>query len=656
MVFSRFSKLGISVVFAAQLGLGGCGTLSGPGGDTEEDSGTETETSTTCAATQASNSDKSDTGSIAGAVGDKVSVACGPGYEGGGDWTCDEDGAFVGTTCTDIDECAGVTCGNGGTCAEADGETVANQYTCTCATGYSGGISIGCTPDNCTVAGLTTPTNGSLNTTCADASALNHGTSCDLACDSGYTLSGTQPSCTTGVFSAGGIGCTPDNCTVAGLTTPTNGNLNSTCADASALTHGVSCDLACDPGHTLGGTQPSCTTGEFSTGSISCTPNNCTVAGVLQLPNGNLNSTCADTSALNHGTSCDLACDSGHTLSGTQPSCTAGVFSAGSIGCTPNNCTVAGLTTPTNGNLNTTCADTSALNHGAACDLACDPGYTKSGNQPSCTTGTFSTGSISCTPDGMVLIPVGTFWMGCNGTAETCSTPSRELPYHLVTLDAFYMDITEVTAAAYTACVDEGVCTYAGPTADDPARTYNNAKDDHPINYVDSVQASEYCTWKGKSLPTEAQWEKAARGGCDIWTTDCESDTPIYPWNNDAPMSNHAVISVTSTAVVGSKPDGDSPYGLKDMAGNVWEWTADEFAGGYYCEGNDTTDSDATCNATDVAHETVTDNPTGPTMVFSRRSIRGGSFDGSFTGLRSSGRGFGGSTSSFLNVGFRCAQ
>jgi formylglycine-generating enzyme required for sulfatase activity len=234
-----------------------------------------------------------------------------------------------------------------------------------------------------------------------------------------------------------------------------------------------------------------------------------------------------------------------------------------------------------------------------------------------------------CVPPGMALIPQGTFFMGrksCQGEALVEASEggslyrkinaicmSHETPYHEVTLDAFFMDITEVKASKYKECVDAGVCTAAVPPGyqepfclgnekeefdrvssrceETVARrmgaaanrlatsTYNViGKEDHPINFVNHTQASAYCAYEGKSLPTDEQWEKAAVGGCDIWTTDCAAQTSIYPWGDKAPAAIHAVFGLPvtiGTARVGSKPFGQSPYGLMDMAGNVSEWTGE---------------------------------------------------------------------------------
>jgi formylglycine-generating enzyme required for sulfatase activity len=230
-----------------------------------------------------------------------------------------------------------------------------------------------------------------------------------------------------------------------------------------------------------------------------------------------------------------------------------------------------------------------------------------------------------CVPPGMAVIRAGDFWMGCSQTVgELGYDPdcqSSASPYHKVTLDTFNMDITEVTAGDYAACVTAEACTYTGLTTG-PYVTYENGKDDHPINYVTHAQANDYCTWRGKSLPTEAQWEKAARGGCDIRTTDCAARTPIYPWGNKTPVAVHGVFS-DATAPVGSKPYGQSPYGLMDMAGNVWEWMRG-------------------------SEEELTGS--------GRRPIRGGSWYYSASVLRSSSRHYWDGSVTGSSNGFRCAH
>jgi len=231
-----------------------------------------------------------------------------------------------------------------------------------------------------------------------------------------------------------------------------------------------------------------------------------------------------------------------------------------------------------------------------------------------------------------VLIPAGKFWMGCNAAVDTqCS--SDESPYHEVYLDAYYIDRTEVTAADYAACVSGGGCT--APSSGSYSTYQVVGKEDHPINYVTWYQAEAYCTWAGKRLPTEAEWEKAARG----------TDGRKYPWGNETATCSYAVMyengeygcGTDSTWPVCSKsPAGDSPYGLCDMAGNVWEWTADWYSSSYYSS-------------------SPTNNPSGPTSG-SNRVRRGGGFVYFYYDLRVSNRSVDYPSNVNDALGFRCAR
>jgi formylglycine-generating enzyme required for sulfatase activity len=203
----------------------------------------------------------------------------------------------------------------------------------------------------------------------------------------------------------------------------------------------------------------------------------------------------------------------------------------------------------------------------------------------------------------MVYVPAGTFWMGststeiedavaacvANGGSEDLCRRSHnaEAPRHEIYLDAFWIDRTEVTNAQYRKCVEAGVCEKP-TTCDWGAPTYNDgSKVDHPVVCVDWNAARTYCQWAGKRLPTEAEWEKAARG----------TDGRIYPWGNafDGRRVNFCDINCefghnnkdwddgyAEAAPVGSYADGASPYGGWDMAGNVWEWVSDWYNDNYY--------------------------------------------------------------------------
>jgi formylglycine-generating enzyme required for sulfatase activity len=175
----------------------------------------------------------------------------------------------------------------------------------------------------------------------------------------------------------------------------------------------------------------------------------------------------------------------------------------------------------------------------------------------------------------LVAIPAGSFLYGCNGAAgEEC--PSSEVVGQRSEVAAFRIDRTEVRVSEYRHCVEEGGC--APPSVASGCNWSAAGKGDHPVNCIDWDQAAAYCAWVGKRLPTEQEWEKAARG----------TDGRTYPWGNEGPSCDTAVMSngsgagcgAASTAPVGSRDRGRSPYGLFDMAGNVFEWTGSLYASG----------------------------------------------------------------------------
>ena len=189
-------------------------------------------------------------------------------------------------------------------------------------------------------------------------------------------------------------------------------------------------------------------------------------------------------------------------------------------------------------------------------------------------------------PGDTVAIPAGTFRMGCDpahmGGGYRCDFYpfSFAVPLHMVYLDAYRMDRTEVTNAQYASCVDDGACTPPASSSSRTRSTYygETAYANHPVIFVSWHQADAYCRWAGKRLPTEAEWEKAARGA---------SDTRAYPWGDQAPNSTLANIWPCSTCVgdttaVGSYPAGVSLYGALDMVGNVMEWVNDWYDASYY--------------------------------------------------------------------------
>ena len=173
-------------------------------------------------------------------------------------------------------------------------------------------------------------------------------------------------------------------------------------------------------------------------------------------------------------------------------------------------------------------------------------------------------GAGAAAPPGMVLIPGGTFLMGSNLGED------GEKPEHAVKLNAFYIDRTEVTNRDYKAYVDIARVSRLPDHWSD--RTYPEGLEGHPVVSVSWFEAEAYCLWAGKRMPTEAEWEKAARG----------SGARMFPWGNASPEAKHLNYGSAGAAAVGSFPAGDSPYGLSDMSGNVWEWVADWYGASYY--------------------------------------------------------------------------
>ena len=148
-----------------------------------------------------------------------------------------------------------------------------------------------------------------------------------------------------------------------------------------------------------------------------------------------------------------------------------------------------------------------------------------------------------------------------------------------VTVAPFELDVTEVTVDAYAACVRAGACSSDGLVCDALSNWGVSGRGTHPMNCVDWNQATAYCGAQGKRLPTEQEWEWAARG---------QEKATIYPWGNDEPGGqlcwggeggNPKIGDHTSTCPVGSYPRGDAPGGIHDLAGNVWEWTSSAYDG-----------------------------------------------------------------------------
>jgi formylglycine-generating enzyme required for sulfatase activity len=180
-----------------------------------------------------------------------------------------------------------------------------------------------------------------------------------------------------------------------------------------------------------------------------------------------------------------------------------------------------------------------------------------------------------------VAVPAGQFAMGCYETTDD-ECRSDEKPQHAVTLGDFAIDETEVTQAQYALCVQAGKCPR-------PYCTWDACTSpDLPITCVDSLRAKSYCSFVGKRLPTEAEWEKAARS----------TDGRKFPWGNEpADCSRTNLLGCGGVRPVGSLPAGASPYGALDMAGNVVEWVADVYDEAYYATSPETDPRGPAANA-----------------------------------------------------------
>jgi len=256
----------------------------------------------------------------------------------------------------------------------------------------------------------------------------------------------------------------------------------------------------------------------------------------------------------------------------------------------------------------------------------------------------------------MRRVPEGEFTMGTtvqDGLAECNKYRPTECPrnwftgldVYPVSLDAFYMDMYEVTNALYAACVTDGTCT---PPLKSSSYTYpeyygNPVYDNYPVIHVTWDQAKAYCEWRGASLPTEAQWQKSARG----------TEGNLYPWGNqiEGGEANYCVNNCLNQGLVYSLPDDGfadtapvgtfekdkSPYGIYDLAGNVAEWVADFYSDTYK-----------------LTKASRLPNPTGPA---SGRDVvlMGGSFDSPPEGISAAVTGAVYPGSAWHTFGFRCA-
>jgi len=247
-------------------------------------------------------------------------------------------------------------------------------------------------------------------------------------------------------------------------------------------------------------------------------------------------------------------------------------------------------------------------------------------------TPTIASGAVITSPvDGMVMVyvPEGEFYMG--SASNDLQAFPNEQPQRLVSVSAFWIDQTEVTNARYEKCVSAGVCTE--PTS---SRYTDPRYGNYPVVTVTWFQAAEYCAWAGGRLPTEAEWEKAARGPAST------GGRRMWPWGNNTPSDRLANFNKNegNTVPAGSYPRGASPYGVLDMAGSAWEWVADYYAEDFY----------QTASAGGLNSD-----PTGPEKgVF--RVTRGGGYFSDARYIRLAIRAETAAVRVAGYIGFRCAR
>jgi formylglycine-generating enzyme required for sulfatase activity len=239
---------------------------------------------------------------------------------------------------------------------------------------------------------------------------------------------------------------------------------------------------------------------------------------------------------------------------------------------------------------------------------------------------------------GMLVVSAGVFWQGCNSSIDNqCDKNScdGESPGRCVTLPAYEIDPTEVTQAAFQACIRAGSC--SGTNVNGSMCDFNPTMTPMmPVGCTTWADAESYCLWAGKRLPTEAEWEKAARG----------TDGRVYPWGDSPPscsLANYIGCPGMTPQTVGIAT-GNSPFGARDMAGNEAEWVADYYDPTYY--------SYAT-----------SDNPQGPSVTApgvlssgTSRILRGGNYVSGTAAVRASCRVAAPANELLRANGFRCAR
>jgi formylglycine-generating enzyme required for sulfatase activity len=264
--------------------------------------------------------------------------------------------------------------------------------------------------------------------------------------------------------------------------------------------------------------------------------------------------------------------------------------------------------------------------------------------------GEAETGADAEVPGDMIFVPAGPFTMGADKGGQ-----EDEHPAHRVTLAGYWLDRTEVTNEAYEKCVQAQVCRPHDPKSSSLNRFGGDAAFRGPRQPISSISwddAGTFCHWLHKRLPTEAEWEKAARG----------TDARKFPWGDASPDPSRAVYAGSRTADVGSRPDGAGPYGHLDMAGNVWEWLEDHYDPYAYRRPGADRAIPGSCEEITAAQDELRRKGaqgytgTNPIPTECERCLRGGAFNYDGPGLRSSNRVHHPGSFRLVMSGVRCAR